>query len=219
MHPAWKAAVRLFLCLLHPQRIPQLWLALRTGSIPNLQAESQLTIHGFSAGSLNGLALHCIAHDFLPAFRGVTSVGALACTYDLLQAHCKKKQRTLRVVHYQGDQLCVWHPSTNDLKKLRREGILVTLITHSEEDQKEVDWVGKHRHGYGHLASMELDPGSFTWQQLETTVSGVMPEAVYNTGPRKLLAWAASGRPFTTLAGRRPCTLGHFRTCECYPGK
>lgn len=195
VHPSSHAALRLFLCLLHPQRIAQVWLALRTGSIPNLRAESQLTIHGFSAGSLNGLALHCIAHDFLPAFQGVTSVGALACTYDLITAHCRKKKRTLKVVHYEDDQLCVWHPKKNDLHSLHHEGILVTLITHGEEDQKEVDWVGKHRHGYGHLAGMELDPGSFSWQQLETTVVGVTSEAVYNTGPRKLLAWCMLDTP------------------------
>ena len=41
-------------------KIAQLWLALRTGGIPNLQAESQLTIHGFSAGAERaGTALYC----------------------------------------------------------------------------------------------------------------------------------------------------------------
>ena len=71
----------------------------------------------------------------------------------------------------------------------------VTLIVHGEEDHKEVDWLRKHRHGYGHLASMELAAGLCKWQKLETTVSGITPEAVYNTGPRKLLAWCMLDTP------------------------
>ena len=57
-----------------------------------------------------------------------------------------------------------------------------TLI-YGEKD-KEVDWLGKHVDTW---PSIDLASARFKWQQLETTVSGVTPEAVY-TEPRKPLA-------------------------------
>ena len=159
-----------------------MWLALRTGRAHNLQANSQLTIHGFSAGSLNGLALHCITRECAPAFQRTTNVGALACTVDLIKEHCESQTRTLRISHFQDDQLCVWHPEQEDLRWLRKKGVQVTYIVHGDEDQKEVDWVGKHKHGYGHLAGMEMEPGLFKWQKLETTISGVTPCTILDHG-------------------------------------
>ena len=142
----------------------------------NMQASSQLTIHGFSAGSLNGLAIHCTTKEFEPAFQGTTNLGALACSVDLIRAHVEGNNRALRIIHYQADQLRVWHPTEADLKWLKDKGVQVTYIEYREDDQKEVDWVGKHKHGYGHLASIEMAPGSFTWRHLETTINGVTPE-------------------------------------------
>ena len=91
--------------------------------------------------------------------------------------------------------VCVWHPSEQHFKWLKEQGIHVTFMVHREEDQKEVDWLGKHRHGYGHLAGLNLNAGLITWRTLETTVIGVTPLAVYNTGPRKLLAWCMLDTP------------------------
>ena len=54
---------------------------------------------------------------------------------------------------------------------------------------KEVDWLGKHKHGSGHLPGLFLDAGVTPRWQLKTPLREVTPRAVSNTGPRKLLAW------------------------------
>ena len=63
VHPVWQAAARFLLKLQHPRSI--------------FSEERRLDIQGFSAGSLNGLALHRIALDMAPMFSGSTVVGAL----------------------------------------------------------------------------------------------------------------------------------------------
>ena len=73
--------------------------SLENGTVHNLQADSQLTSHGFSAGSLNGLAIRCITKEFEPAFEGTTNLGALACSVDLIHAHVAGNNRTLRIIH------------------------------------------------------------------------------------------------------------------------
>ena len=72
-HPSWMAATRLLMAMWHPASVGLLWHWLAIGlspSVPRL-----LTMHRFSAGSLNGLVLHIVASRFYPTFRGVTVIG------------------------------------------------------------------------------------------------------------------------------------------------
>ena len=73
--PAWKAAARLLIASPSEGGAPVDGDA--QGHI-KFCAPRSLTIHGFSAGSLNGLAPHCLAQDMAPAFAGNTVLGALA---------------------------------------------------------------------------------------------------------------------------------------------
>ena len=84
-----------------------MWLVLRTGSVFDLMAPSRLTIHGFSAGSLNGLVLHCLGNKLVPAFDGTTVLGVLACSVELIKEHCRKHQSKFYIMHYEDAQLCV----------------------------------------------------------------------------------------------------------------
>ena len=108
-HPSWVAAVRLLLALSHPLSVGMLWHWLARGSSPQ-NVPRQLTIHGFSAGSLNGLVLHIVASKFYPAFQGSTVIGAVACDPAYLMAPATVGVRKLSLIHYEGDELCVWHP-------------------------------------------------------------------------------------------------------------
>ena len=61
-------------------------------------------------GSLNGLVLHIVAARFYPAFQGTTVLGAIACDPAYLMAPATVGVRQLQLIHYEGDELCVWHP-------------------------------------------------------------------------------------------------------------
>ena len=70
--------MRFLLLMQHPQALAALLNPIYAGSQYLFTAPRQLDIHGFSAGSLNGLALHRSALGMAPTFSGKTVVGALA---------------------------------------------------------------------------------------------------------------------------------------------
>ena len=187
-HTSWMAAVRLFLLLLHPQPLALLWAWTQRGKYTR-QDILPLKIQGFSAGSLSGLVLHNIALEFGATFVGHTRLGAIACSPTQLTKHTPKCRRSLHLVHYEGDQLCVWYASQEVRDSLVERNIHFTWITHSEEDKNEIDWLGGMQHNYYHLPCLSLPTGCYTWNQLERTVSGVSPTEVSHAGPRRLLAW------------------------------
>ena len=160
-HPSWTAATRLLLAMCHPASVGLLWHWFVGGQIPQ-NVRRELTIHGFSAGSLNGLVLHLVASRFFPAFQGATVLGALACDPLYLRAPTTVGLRSLRIVHYEGDSLCIWRPSPAARQVLADRNIGLTWIEHMSEDKQEVDWLGPGHHNYGHLTAMELPPGTVT---------------------------------------------------------
>ena len=93
------------------------------------------------------------------------------------------------MVHYEGDQLCVWYASQEARNSLVERDIYLTWITQCDEDKNEIDWLGGMQHNYYHLPCLSLPSGCYTWNQLERQVSGVSPAEVSHAGPRRLLAW------------------------------
>ena len=187
-HPSWVAAVRMLLALMHPLSVGILWQWM-AGGLPPQNVPRPLTIHGFSAGSLNGLILHLVAARFFPAFQGTTVLGAIACDPAYLDAPATVGVRQLQLIHYEGDELCVWHPSQKSRQTLTEKGIQIVWISYRQEDKLEVDWLGAGHHNYSHLVALNLQNGSFTWNDLETNYPKVTPKVIYQTGPRRLLSW------------------------------
>ena len=103
--------------LLHPQTFGVLWHWTSDGTMTHV-SNRVLTIHGFSAGSLNGIAPHNVAAKFDPTFRGNTVVGALACGAGLLEPQDTNSPRSLHIVHYSLDQLCIWQPASSHRRAL-----------------------------------------------------------------------------------------------------
>ena len=211
-HPSWTAAVRLFLLLLHPQPLALLWAWTQRGKYTR-QDFLPLKIQGFSAGSLTGLVLHNIALEFGTTFLGHTRLGAIACSPTQLTKHTAKCRRTLHLVHYEGDQLCVWYASQEARDSLVERDIYLTWITQSDDDKNEIDWLGGMQHNYYHLPCLPLPTGCYTWNQLERQVSGVSPVEVSHAGPRRLLAWVLidipdEQREFVTALSQAYGSLG-----------
>ena len=187
-HPSWVTATRLLMALCHPAAVGLLWHWLAGGPQPQ-SVPRQLTIHGFSAGSLNGLILHMVASRFYPTFQGTTVIGAVACDPAYLMAPAIVGLRALSIVHYEGDDLCVWHPTLQTRQLLAEKNINVTWIQQQTDDKLDVDWLGAGHHNYGHLVAIDLPLGNVTWNYLETNYPAVTPKAIFQTGPRRLLSW------------------------------
>ena len=187
-HPSWAAATRLLLALCHPTSIGMLWHWLARG-VPPQNVPRQLTIHGFSAGSLNGLILHFLASRFYPTFQGATVIGAVACDPAYLMAPATVGVRKLSLIHYEGDELCVWRPSLQTRQVLTEKGMQITWIDQLPDDKLDVDWLGAGHHNYGHLVAIDLPQGTVTWNDLETNHPEVTPKVIFQTGPRRLLSW------------------------------
>lgn len=179
IHPARQAAAKLLHMLHHPQGLLLLMNHSYLGTMKTFDEPRPLLIHGFSAGSLNGLAVHRIALDLAPTFSGNTVVGAIACPVFLLSSHTRSGARTMQLIHYEGDLLCVWHPSPEDFRWLQQHRIKATWIAQRCEEAKEVDWLGKGHHGYGHLPSCAIGAGTTTWLDLERANPTVTPRAMY----------------------------------------
>ena len=186
--PSWIVATRLLLALCHPASIGMLWHWLARGAPPP-NVPRQLTIHGFSAGSLNGLILHIVVSMFYPTFQGTTVIGAVACDPAYLMAPATVGVRKLSLIHYEGDDLCVWHPPLQTRQLLAEKGMRITWIDQLPDDKLDVDWLGAGHHNYGHLVAIDLPHGTVTWNQLETNHPAVTPKVIFQTGPRRLLSW------------------------------
>ena len=167
-HPSWVTATRLLMAMCHPASVGLLWHWLAGGHHPQ-SVPRQLTIHGFSAGSLNGLILHIVASRLYPTFQGVTVIGAVACDPVYLTAPATVGLRALNIVHYAGDALCVWHPTPQTRQFLAEKNINITWIEQLNDDKLDVDWLGAGHHNYGHLlpsiSRLELSRGT-TWKPI-----------------------------------------------------
>lgn len=157
-HPAWMAATRLLLALIHPQPLALLseWTQ---GGASVRQPPVSLTIHGFSAGSLNGLVLHNLAMEFLGTLRGPTIVGAIACAPSQLEKHLRNSPRGLHLIHYAFDQLCVWDPPPSHKAQLEERQVQLTWINGRDEEKHEIEWLGGQLHNYAHLPALAIPPG------------------------------------------------------------
>ena len=133
--------------------------------------------------------LHNLALEFGGTFLGQTRIGAIACSPTQLTKQMRTSPRTLHLVHYEGDQLCIWYASQATRNSLAERDITITWITQRDEDKNEIDWLGAMQHNYYHLPCLPLPSGSYTWNQLERQVAGVSPVEVSHAGPRRLLAW------------------------------
>ena len=77
-------------------------------------------------------------------------IGAVACDPNYLMAPATVGVRQLSVVHYAGDDLCVWHPTQQTLQLLAEKNINVTWIEQLNDDKLDVDWLGAGHNNYGH---------------------------------------------------------------------
>ena len=89
-----------------------------------------------------------------PAFSqtdGSTKVTAIAMPESLLT---RRYRRQVKLVHVEKDELCVWHPRSEDMDALGLNGIEVVYI------EGTTHWLGGKKHNYGHLTVAELPPGT-----------------------------------------------------------
>ena len=68
-----------------------------------------VNVHGFSAGSYTGLAVHEILSAFA-VFSGLTKVAAIATPPEIMRL--ATGERTVTLVHCLEDRLCVWKPDS-----------------------------------------------------------------------------------------------------------
>ena len=110
-HPTWTTAImQIFRCY-HPQ-CKHLFLKSCFPQLVTTAAASgfrDVNVHGFSAGSYTGLAVHEILSAFA-VFPGLTKVAAIATPPEMMRL--ATGERTVTLVHCLEDRLCVWKPDS-----------------------------------------------------------------------------------------------------------
>ena len=170
-HPTWIMAVQQVVRCYHSQGKILLLQACYPDlmKLPVPKGTGQVDVHGFSAGSYSGLALHCVLSEFA-CFPGNTKVAAIASPFP-----CR-----VTLIHCLEDRLCVWRPaSTTELS------YNLVLIEGSPV------WSGRARHAYGHLLFTKLDEGTHQIEQLQITHPNVIPHGVRCEGLLRVLSWVS----------------------------
>ena len=133
-----------------------------------LELEVTVEVHaiGHSAGSYGAMVLASVLEE--PSFsqtRGSTKVTAIAMPESLL---ARRYRRQVKFVHVEKDELCVWHPRSEDIQNLEQNGIQVVYI------EGAIHWLGGKKHNYGHLTVAELPTGTHDIYSL-LNYEGVLP--------------------------------------------
>ncbi len=106
-HPCWTGPMSLLLRLLLGHGKTALLSMLRR---PKKQDPLQVLVRGFSAGSYVGLTiLHLLWNMGSMGARG--KLGVIACPPKLLETAPPHYAKHLILMHYHGDQLCMWRPT------------------------------------------------------------------------------------------------------------
>ena len=123
-----------------------------------------------------------------PAFSqtsGSTKVTAIAMPESLLT---RRYRRQVKLVHVEKDELCVWHPRSEDIEVLGQNGIEVVYI------EGTIHWLGGKKHNYGHLTVAELPPGTHDIHSLLNN-EGVLPKEERNKAALRLMSWCTFRTP------------------------
>ena len=143
---------------------------------------------GHSAGSYGAMALATVLEE--PAFSktdGSRKVTAIAMPESLLT---RRYRRQVKLVHVEKDELCVWHPRSEDIEVLGQNGIEVVYI------EGTIHWLGGKKHNYGHLTVAELPPGTHDIHSHSLLNNeGVLPKAERNKAALRLMSWCTFRMP------------------------
>ena len=163
-HPGYENAMRLFTMALQPAQTAHYVKTVLipacpgpTGAIARpfgLELEVTVEVHaiGHSAGSYGAMVLASVLEE--PAFSqtlGSTKVTAIAMPESLLT---RRYRRQVKLVHVEKDELCVWHPRSEDIQALEQNGIQVVYV------EGAIHWLGGKKHNYGHFTVAELPAGT-----------------------------------------------------------
>ena len=107
----------------------------------------------------------------------------------LLTTHSMSQHRQIHLIHHTDEKLCVWNPSTYDIKLLRQRGFAITHVTGWRA------YLGTTQHNYSHW-TRALPEGRPDMAQLEG-IPGVLPFEVYSQAPLRLISWCSFELPKT----------------------
>ena len=141
---------------------------------------------GHSAGSYGAMVLAAVLEE--PAFSktiGSTKVTAIAMPKSLLT---RSYRRQVKLVHVEKDELCVWHPRSEDIDILGQNGIEVVYIEGTTQR------LGGKKHNYGHFTVAELPTGTHDIHSLLNN-EGVLPKNERNKAALRLMSWCAFRMP------------------------
>ena len=103
-----------------------------------------------------------------------------------LLTRCYRRQ--VKFIHVQKDELCVWHPQTDDIQVLEQNGIQVVYI------EGAVRWLGGKKHNYGHLTATDLPAGTHDIYSL-LNFAGVLPREERHKAALRLMSWCTFRTP------------------------
>ena len=189
-HPGYMNAMRLFMTALQPAQaahyVKHVLIPACPGPAGDVARPVDVHAIGHSAGSYGAMALAAVLEE--PAFSqtdGSTKVTAIAMPESLLT---RRYRRQVKLVHVEKDELCVWHPRSEDMDALGLNGIEVVYI------EGTTHWLGGKKHNYGHLTVAELPPGTHDIHSLLNN-EGVLPKAERNKAALRLMSWCTFRMP------------------------
>ena len=97
------------------------------------------------------------------------------------------QHRQIHLIHHTDEKLCVWNPSTYDIKLLRQRGFAITHVTGWRA------YLGTTQHNYSHW-TRALPEGRPDMAQLEG-IPGVLPFEVYSQASLRLISWCSFELP------------------------
>ena len=147
-----------------------------------LELDVTVEVHaiGHNAGSYSAMVLAAILEE--PAFsqtNGSAKVTAIAMPESLLT---RRYRRQVKLVHVEKDELCVWHPRSEDIEVLGQNGIEVVYI------EGTIHWLGGKKHNYGHFTVAKLPAGTHDIHSLLNN-KGVLPKDERNKAALRLMSW------------------------------
>ena len=197
-HPGYVNAMLLFMMALQPAPTAHYVKTVLIPACPGptgalarpfgLELDVTVEVHiiGHSAGSYGAMVLASVLEE--SAFsqtRGGTKVTAIAMPKSLLT---RRYRRQVKFVHVQKDELCVWHPQSEDIQDLEQNGIQVVYI------EGAIHWLGGKKHNYGHLTATDLPAGTHDIYSL-LNYEGVLPREERHKAALRLMSWCTFRMP------------------------
>ena len=153
-HPCWTGPMNLLLRLVFGHGRMR-FVSYLDKSLPN---SVNVLVRGFSAGSFVGLTvLHLLWK--MRSMNARATLGAIACPPKLLEMVPVQQAKHLLLLHYHGDQLCMWRPPSNHF--LAKRTVYVT------GDARLNNHFGSPEHDYCHWVEIAPYPGQYdAWKML-----------------------------------------------------